>query len=274
MPGGGGNLRVPTATDEDYAAVSADYLKKRNYKETFNRAKFSAPARLLLEMNAYGKYERNRDGNYSYTKQVTNHRVINIEHLFVNYVYFESQPADWFDLFILMKQTKNTHAKAVKMSNSKAWTNTKAMMVSSGSRSGNYNRFVDFDKPEITSYLALYLLHSISPSTKIEMKLKSEQEDLVNGSFPCNEVFGKTGVNQHKEFYAFVSATNPIVHTPSTTTYSKWKIDPCLKRMIRLSKECMFIGRDISCDEQDIGYHGQHKDKQRITFKEVGDGFS
>lgn len=34
----------------------------------------------------------------------------------------------------------------------------------------------------------------------------------------------------------------------------------------------MFIGRDISCDEQDIGFQGQHKDKQRITFKKVGDG--
>ena len=43
--------------------------------------------------------------------------------------------------------------------------------------------------------------------------------------------------------------------------------------MIRVSKECMFIGRDISCDEQDIPFQGQHKDKQRVTSKKVGDGF-
>ena len=35
----------------------------------------------------------------------------------------------------------------------------------------------------------------------------------------------------------------------------------------------MFIGRYISCDEQDIGLQVQHKDKQRVTFKKVGEGF-
>ena len=35
----------------------------------------------------------------------------------------------------------------------------------------------------------------------------------------------------------------------------------------------MFIGRYISCDEQDIGLQGQQKDKQRVTFKKVGDVF-
>ena len=35
----------------------------------------------------------------------------------------------------------------------------------------------------------------------------------------------------------------------------------------------MFIGRYISCDEQYIGLWGQHKYKQRVTFKKVGEGF-
>ena len=37
--------------------------------------------------------------------------------------------------------------------------------------------------------LALYLLHSISSSPQVEMKFKSEQEDPVNGSSLCNEIF-------------------------------------------------------------------------------------
>ena len=34
----------------------------------------------------------------------------------------------------------------------------------------------------------------------------------------------------------------------------------------------MFIGRDISCDEQDIGFQGKHTYKQGVTFKKAGDG--
>ena len=80
-------------------------------------------------------------------------------------------------------------------------------------------------------------------------------------------------MTRHKEFKDFFSETNPIVPTPSTTKHPNSNIDPCLKHIIQVSKECMFSGRDISCDEQDIGFQGQHKNKQRVTFKKVGDGF-
>ena len=58
-----------------------------------------------------------------------------------------------------------------------------------------------------------------------------------------NDAFfrGKTDVTRHNEFKAFFSATNPIVPTPSTITHPSWEINPCLKHMIRASKECMFI---------------------------------
>ena len=145
--------------------------------------------------------------------------------------------------------------------------NVKAMVVNSVSRGGKYIRFFYFNTPEIMSHLALYLLHSISPSPQVEIKFKSNQEDPVNGSSLCNEVFGNTVLNRHKEFKAFFSATNPIVPTPSTTTHPIWNIDPFLKHMIRVSKEFMFIGREISCYELDIRFQVQHKDKQQVTFR-------
>ena len=33
------------------------------------------------------------------------------------------------------------------------------------------------------------------------------------------------------------------------------------------------MGRNLSCDEQTVGFQGKHKDKQRITYKKEGDGF-
>ena len=44
--------------------------------------------------------------------------------------------------------------------------------------------------------------------------------------------------------------------------------------MISVSKEAVCLGRDLSCDEQTIGFQGNHKDKQRITYKKEGDGQS
>ena len=123
------------------------------------------------------------------------------------------------------------------------------------------------------SHLSLYLLYAISPSPRLDMKFRSEAEDPVHGSNLWNEVFGKPGVTRHKEFKAFFSAINPIIPTPSTNTHPNWKVDPCLKQFARLSRECIYIGKIIACDEQDIGFQGRHRDKQRVTFKKMGDGF-
>ena len=123
------------------------------------------------------------------------------------------------------------------------------------------------------AHLGVYLLHSLSPSPQIEMKFKCHDEDLVNGSDICNRIFGKQGVTRHKEFKAFFACVNPIIPTPPTNTHPNWKIDPLLKQILRISQSAIHIGKNISIDEQDIGFQGRHKDKQRITFKKVGDGF-
>ena len=105
------------------------------------------------------------------------------------------------------------------------------------------------------------------------MKFKNQTEDPVNGSDLCHRVFGKRGVTRHKEFKAFFAGVNSIVPTTSTSTHPNCKINPLLKHMRRVSHDAIHIGRYISIDEQDIGFQGQHKDKQRETFKKAGDGF-
>ena len=60
---------------------------------------------------------------------------------------------------------------------------------------------------------------------------------------------------------------------PPTNTHPNWKIDPVLKHIMWVSKQCVVLGSNISIDEQDIGFQGQHSDKQCISYKCVGDGF-
>ena len=159
------------------------------------------------------------------------------------------------------------------MHNLTSWTNTKAMIANAGKRGGRYKRFVNFNKDELMQHLSLYLLHGISPSPQIEMKFTDQNTDPVSGSTLCNRIFGKQGVTRHKEFKAFFGSVNPLIPTPPTSSHPNWKIDPLLKHCMRVAKEAVILGRHLSVDKQDIGFQGLHKDKQRVTFKKVGDGF-
>ena len=269
----GVHFRAPTTTEAEHESNFCERPKKRNYNQIFYRMPFKSKRLLPLKNEKTGKFKRKQNGEYYYKEQVTNETVPNLEFLFSNGIRFDSHPADWFNLFFPNKRSQKTHPKAVTMDELTAWTNTKALMLNAGVGGGKYSRFINFTKDEIMSHLGLYLLHSISPSPQIDMKFKSVYEDPVNGSNLCHEVFGKQGVTRHKEFKAFFSATDPIKPIPPTNTHPNWKIGPCLKNMMRVSKDCMMIGQNISVDEQDIGFQGQHKDKQRISYKRVGDGF-
>ena len=153
------------------------------------------------------------------------------------------------------------------LDNFTGWLNVKAMMVNASKRGGKYSDFKDFTKRELMAHLGVYLLHSISPSPLIEMKYKHHAEDPVNGSHVYNRIFGIKGVTRQKEFKAFFACVDPIIPTPPTNTHPNWKIDSLLKQILRISQSAIHIGRDISTDEQGIGFQGRHKDRQRITFK-------
>ena len=89
------------------------------------------------------------------------------------------------------------------MDNMTVWLNINAMIANAGKRGGKYADFIDFTKCELMSHLSLYLFHAILPYPQLDMKFKSEAEDMGNSSTLCNEVFGKSGVTQNKEFKEF-----------------------------------------------------------------------
>ena len=267
----GFRFREPTVPESEDVRREAR-VKKKNYDATFDRSPFVGTT-LLPERKPNGKLRRDAQGTYTYKKMVSTKTGPNMEYIFKAGLDFESHPAEWFELFLPFNRKKNMDPKAITFEEFTAWLNTKAMMANAGSRGGRYKNFVDFKMNECRSHLALYLLHAISPSPQVEMKFKSSLEDPVNGNDICSQVFGKGGNTRHKEFKAFFSACDPVTPTPSTVTHPNWKIHPCLRHMMAVSKQAIFIGQDISIDEQDISFQGRHKDKQRVTYKRAGDGF-
>ena len=66
---------------------------------------------------------------------------------------------------------------------------------------------------------------------------------------------------------------DPLKQVPVKTTHPNWKMDPFLAWIQTLLISAWDMGHKLSCDEQTIGFKGNHADKQRISYKKEGDGF-
>ena len=60
--------------------------------------------------------------------------VPDLEYLTEKGIDFESEPADWFNIYLPKNRVKGTHPKAVTMDELTSWTNTKAMISNAGKR--------------------------------------------------------------------------------------------------------------------------------------------
>ena len=82
--------------------------------------------------------------------------------------------------------------------------------------------------------------------------------DFIFNAFGCKSL---VAIRWHKHFKAFMSAVNPTIPTPDRDLDLNWKVHPLLKHMLKVNKEAVHIGQNLSCDKQTIGFQGQHCDK-------------
>ena len=235
-------------------------VQKRNYTQTFDSMVFTGKAELP-------QFYRNGRISNKYQEVSKSETVPKMEFIRKHNLEIGQHPARWFKAFL---PTKVTSKNAFSIENCLRWTNTKAIMEGAG-LGGKYDDFTNFDIHEFKRHLGLYLLQAISPSPQIDMKFQSQQNDPVNGNDMVYEAFGSCpwkAERRHKHFKCFFSSVDPTIPTPSRNTHPNHKVSPLLKHMITVSKEAVCLGRNLSCDEQTIGF-----DKQRITYKKEGGGF-
>ena len=63
----------------------------------------------------------------------------------------------------------------------------------------------------------------------------------------------------------------PFKKNPLKKTHPNFIGNPFLSHIQTVSMEAWEMGQNISCDEQTIGFKGNHADKQRISNKREGD---
>ena len=261
-------FRAPTVPLGENAAV-----RKRNYKQKFNRMVFTGIAEFP-KRTRNKSISRKKDGSIIFEKRAHTETEVKMSFVRAHNLNVDSSPVHWFQAFLPISNNEKG-VTTYSMQNALMWTNMRATMEAAGI-GGKYSDFKSFTLPELMQHIGLYLLQALSPCPQIEMKFYSQSADPVNGNdFVSTSFGGKPSISQrrHRHFKAFFASNNPTIPVPDRNIAPNWKIHPFLKHISSVSQEAVFLGRNLSCDEQTIGFQGHHKDKQRITYKAEGDGF-
>jgi len=246
-------------------------VRKRNYQQHFDRMAFTGVA-WVPKVLRNGRVATKK-GKVEFSQKPHTKTTVNIDFIGNNNLHLLSHPAHWFQAFLPLRDTGIQNCFS--MEKVLSWTNLRAL-IDNASLGGKYKDFTQFTLEELMRHVGLYLLQGLSPSPQIEMKFTSQHEDPVNGNDFVHTSFGgnvSRSRRRHRHFKSFFCSVDPRIPVPSRETHPNWKVQPLLKHMGLVSKTAIFLGRDLSCDEQTIGFQGNHRDKQRITYKKEGDGF-
>ena len=96
-------------------------------------------------------------------------------------------------------------------------------------------------------------------------EIYSSSNDFVNGSDFIHRYFGgqvSKAIRRHNHFKGFFSLLDTSIPPPSRDSHPEFKFHPILNQMLKVSQESIFLGRDLSCDEQIIGFQVSHIDKK------------
>ena len=182
-----------------------------------------------------------------------------------------SHPADWFEAFLPKRQSRHGYFSIEQCTQ---WTNFKAQAMCNAGEGGlTYKYFTPFKVDETMKFFGLFLLNGLAPSPTLEAKFKCQADDPVFGNDLVHRTFGTNAERRLKMFKNFLSSCEPTIIPPDKEKYPNHKVEPFLKHAMQVSKKAVILGRNLSVDEQTMGFQGKHGDKMRISYKNEGDGF-
>ena len=244
------NMHAPT-DDPDLLPT----LQKQNYDEIWDRPVFEG---------------RSKAGGIRFKGEVRS-KFIKDSNLTIH-----SHPVDWVSAFfpVYEKPARSKSETPYHLSSKHLcrWSNEKAQLLEMGTK-GYYQDFVPFSTEEWEKYLYLFFFNGLNPSPQVEMKLKTEQQDPVNSNAFLRRELGPNALRRFKEWKACFAAQDPKIPIPSHKTHPNFKVDEYFRHLQLIFRYAWLPGRDLSGDEQTMGFKGRHRDKLRISYKKEGDGF-
>ena len=142
-----------------------------------------------------------------------------------------TRPDEYMEIMLPYRDNKIFTDKDLTFQKLMKWTNTKAMLAGAGRYGICYSDFRDFTAQEIRQHIGLYILNGLSPSPRVEYKLRSQQMDKIHGNDFVYRSFGKNAERRHRHFKCFFSCQNPTIYTPCRKQYPNWNVRPLLSWM-------------------------------------------
>jgi len=187
-----------------------------------------------------------------------------------------SHPVDWVDAFLpsYCKARGSKSKTPYILSSDKLckWSNEKAMLMQMGTQS-MYPNFTPFTTEEFEKYLYLFFWNGLAPSPQISMKLESEDQNPIHSNHFLRRELGPNASRRLREWKCCFACQDPKLPIPPRKSHPNFKVDEYLRHIQLIFRYAWMPGRDLSGDEQTMGFKGRHPDKQRITYKKEGDGF-
>ena len=89
--------------------------------------------------------------------------------------------------------------------------NLKAMLSNAGSGGNMFKDFTLFTTFELMKHIGLYFLNGVSPSPRVEMKLRPQAIDPFNGNDMVYNAMGSNAERRHCHFKALMRIRNESV---------------------------------------------------------------
>jgi len=253
--------RAPTIPADECDVVRVP--EKYNYSQQFDRPPFTGVVTQPILNVSNGKPRLLSSGRMVFRDANRDKGAPNPKFIKQHGLNTSSHPIDWFEAYmpddLWAEWTTNT--------------NRKAYLSNAGNPGQPYPDFKPFSILELRQFVGLYMIHGLAPSPRVEMKMRSQSVDPVNGNDLVWTSLPPNAERRLKHFKKFFSIQDPVRAAPPRKQKPNWKVDPFIKHINETAQASWLLGKVASGDEQTMGFQGRCSDKKRINFKNEGDGF-
>ena len=148
----------------------------------------------------------------------------NPDFLHWNNIDVHSKPINWFNSFIPTRLFEKWAS----------YTNTRAMQENAGQQRQFYPYFKPFECSKLCKQIGVVVLYGLSPSPKISMKFRGQNNDFVNGNDFVKRHLGPNGKQRHKYFKRFFGVQDPLKPVPLNKDFPLWKLKVFLGHMNKI----------------------------------------